>query len=122
MDLMEKIRKLKPQWQSGTAPRTVENPLPRHDMVFNEIQEESRRVMIKKGVSWAELLDGAGKIAPELTDMVLRLCDEIDTDVYGRYVDGTLTQEELEEYYQKLDRWKRLSLEMLQVFEDNYRL
>ena len=121
MDLMEKIRKLKSHRPSETASQGVENPLPRFEMVFNQVQEESRRVMIEQGVSWAELLDGAGRFAPTLTNMVLRLSDEIDSDVYGRYVDGTLTQEELDEYYEKLDKWRRLSCEMLQVFQDTRR-
>ncbi len=115
MDLLTEIRKLKQRQNKATA-EEVENPLPHFEMIFKQIEEKRREVMIQQRVSWAELLDGAARVAPALTELVIRLSEEIDTDIYGRYVDGTLTQQELEAFYEKLDQWKRLSLKLFQLF------
>jgi hypothetical protein len=90
----------------------VENPLPKFEMTWKSVQKERQHVMAKCGLSWAELLAEAAKRNPELTEMVCTLADQLDSNIYGRYVDGVLTQEELDQYYQKLDEWRRVSLEM----------
>ncbi len=78
--------------------------------------------MMQRGLSWAEMLDEAIKLYPALSEEIARLAEEIDSNIYGKYVDGTLTQQELESYYEKLGEWKRLSMQLFGLIDSESEL
>lgn len=111
MNLLEQIR----NWRQGETSEKAEDPLPRFMTVWKRVQERRREVMVRCGISWAELIIEARKIDPALTDAVLAQWDEINTDIYGRYTEGKLTCRMLQDYCRKLDEWKRLSFQMFNL-------
>ncbi len=71
--------------------------------------------MDTKAQSWLELVDEVARINPELADMVMRLSEAIEMNIYGLYLRGDVQPHELKEFYMQLDEWRRLSLEMFRL-------
>ncbi len=76
-------------------------------------------MMQKLGTTWAGVLDRAERADPVLVGRVHQLGAKVDSDIYGRYVKGTLTREELEDFYRVLEEWGLSTLQLLKVAFDS---
>ena len=92
----------------------IEDPEVLFNDAFEEIQEERRRVMEEMQMNSDEVDDLVKEIYPIAYKRVWgELHDRIDTDIWGKYVDGVLTAEELEGWKKDLELWKAEWLRIL---------
>ena len=84
----------------------VENPLPYFERVLKEVTAAFEDHCRKSGITYAELLDEARRNNEWAVTRYLELEQEIDCDVWGQWVNGSLTREALDEFYDTVDRWK----------------
>ena len=94
---------------------TVENPLPYFEKVFAEVTMAIREECRQRKCSYAELLEDIRKIDPAIIERFFELHDAIACDVYGRWCDGSLTVEKLQDFYRTLEEWQVLVIEMLKT-------
>jgi len=115
MDLLTEIRKLK---SSRLTPDEiilpgVENPSPRFEKVFAEVTAAIREECRQRKCTYPELLEDIREIDPTIIERFFELEHAIDCDVYGRWCDGSLTVEKLQDFYRTIQEWQVLVIEML---------
>ena len=92
----------------------IEDPEYLFSSAFDEIREEMRRVMIKRQIDDKELEVLIKKEHPAKYHRLWgELYERINTDIWGKYDAGVLTQEELERWKERLGQWKGEWLEIL---------
>ena len=94
----------------------LENPRIRFEMVYQEVGSERGKLLIQYGVSWTEMISELRGQQGNLVDRYDALSDEINSDIYGRYSKGILSQNELQSYYEKLLAWKSASLALFEQY------
>ena len=117
MDLLTEIRKLKSSRlkRSEIILPGIENPSPRFEKVLAEVATAIREECRQRKCTYPELLEDIRKIDPQIIKRFLELEHAINCDVYGRWCAGTLTEEELQEFYQNVEEWRASAIEMLKV-------
>ncbi len=118
MDLLSEIRKLKSKWQDPILDSAgVENPIPYHDRAYQEVMDAIECYCRHHRVSRAEFLEDLRRKHEDLVERFLTLSDAVDCDVFGKWCEGTLTEEELQKFYQNVEEWRTTAMTMLKQNE-----
>jgi len=123
MDLLDEIKRLKVRRKeiSGISKSDVENPLPRWEKVSSEVSEMVKAYCFNKRITFGELIEECREIDRAMLDEYFRLWDLVDCDVFGRWLDNTLTEEGLKAFYGVADRWKEAMRNLLTLLEQEAR-
>jgi hypothetical protein len=123
MDLLDEIKRLKVRRKEigGISRSDVENPLPRWEKVWYEVSVMVQTYCVNKRVTFGELIEECREIDPAMVDEYFRLWDLVDCDVFGRWLDNTLTEEGLKAFYGVADRWKEAMRNLLALLEQEAR-
>jgi hypothetical protein len=108
MNLLEEIkqRKLKRQVNPLTVEFTVENPLPHWEKAWEEVSGSIRGYCRTNRITFCEFIEECRTIDNGAVVEFYRLWDIVDCDVYGRWLDNTLTNDRLLQFYSNVDEWK----------------
>lgn len=120
MDLLDEIKRRKLKRQEGNAilEGHVENPLPRWEKAWAEVSELVRAYCVSKRMTFSELIEECRAIDPDGVSEFYRLWDVVDCDVFGRWVDNKLTEQDLEAFYSDVERWKEAVHDLLALHEE----
>ena len=100
--------------ETATEYEVIEDPEYLFKQARDEIEEEAERVMAEKGMRYEEWDQWVKKTYPDAYQRLWgELYERINTDIWGKYRDGILTQEELERWKERLGQWKGEWLEIL---------
>ena len=103
-----------------TSLEIIEDPEALFKEAYAEIREKMEWVMQKKGLREEELLKLIEKTWPNKWKKLWgESYDRINTDVWGKYTEGTLTKSEFEDWKQALNEWQELWLGVLEKIEKN---
>ncbi len=118
MDLLSEIRKLKAQPQGPILDSAgVENPIPFHDRAYQEVMDAIECYCRHHRVSRAEFMEDLRRKHEDLVERFLTLSDAVDCDVFGKWCEGSLTEEELQKFYQNVEEWRTTAMTMLKQNE-----
>jgi len=118
VDLLSEIRKLKSQWQDPILDSAgVENPIPYQDRAYREVMEAMECYFRDHRVSRAEFLEDLRRKNKGLVERFHTLWDAVNSDIYDKWCEGTLTEEELQKFYQNVEEWRTTAMTMLKQNE-----
>lgn len=89
--------------------RGLENPLPKWGEAWYQVKSLIQSRCKRLGITYTQLITSARQIYPELADAFLSLSEVLDSDLYGKWSDGTLTSDELSQFYRRLDQWVEIT-------------
>jgi hypothetical protein len=112
-DLRGRLLKLKSVYASDG----IRDPLPVFKQASKKVSLAVRHSLEHYGVSWAELVDSVRARHPELADRTDMLFQAVNTDIYGRYCDHSITPADLTEFTAVVEEWKSSIMTLLYVYD-----
>ena len=121
MALLDEIKKLKANRQQNrdvVRLGEVENPLPYWEKAFSESIVLVQGYCKEKGITFAELMDDCQHFSPASVKEYFQLSDDIDCDIFGRWCDGRLSDQELRSFHYLVDKWKQAVRNLLVLHDE----
>ena len=108
MDLLAEIRKLGEVRGEISVEnrRSVETPLPYFQSAFEHVTSAVNGAGRQHSLSYAELLETAREVDSQEVARFVELDEEVDSDVFGRWFSGDLTETELLLFQKLVDNWR----------------
>jgi len=117
MDLLNAIKKLKRTSVEVIAGKTEpsSSPLALFQRAHAQVAATIKNECMSRGLSYAELLAEIRRTDPLIVDQYLMSSDSVNCDIYGRWVNGTITEEGFQQFTRLVEQWLSTTMEMLQV-------